>query len=235
MFTRLLLVLSILFGLTTAPPSSADPWLTECNVSFDNEFALTWVYAQARGTFAQHTGLSDDGGTEVCDPSEHLACWTYRQRCGSRGYVNVNEAPLGKYNHIHLMFEDPTLTCFASSGDDYGAGFGRMAGDSCVAADWKNEPRFVAGHTADHFIRIWVADRVSHMPRSFHIASIRIRGPADGEVWFRKTDGTWWYWPRLGPGRWNLSAWAWHITDLYVRAADGSGTSVSFDEVVVRN
>lgn len=229
--SRILAIVVMLHGL----PAAAHSWLAECNIGFDNEFALTWNYAQARGTFAQHTGLSGDGTPEVCDPLEHIACWTYRERCGSRGYVNVEEVPLGRYNHFHLMFEDPTLVCFADNGDGLGAGFGRGTIGSCTAADWKTEPRFAAGHTADHFMRVWVEDRVTHAPRIFDVASIRIRGPMDGEVWFKKSDGGWWYWPRLAPGRWNLSAWAWEITDLYVRAAAGSTTSVSFDDVVVRN
>jgi hypothetical protein len=216
--------------------SHAHPWLAECNIAFDNEFALKWNFRQARGTFAQHTGLSASGTPELCDPAVHAACWTYRERCGSRGYVNVEEAPIGRYAHFHLMFEDPSLTCFADPGDGLGAGFGRPGpGGSCVAADWKREPRFAAGHTPDHFMRLWVEDRVTRAPRLFDVVSIVIRGPADAEVWFRKTDGSWWYWPRLGPNNWNLSAWTWEITDLYVRAAAGAGTSVSFDNVVVRN
>lgn len=218
-----------------ASTANAHSWLAECNIGFDNEFALRTTYAQARATFASHTGLSESGESEVCDPDQHVACWTYRQRCGSRGYVNVQEAPLGKYNHFHLSFEDASLTCFAEGDDGLGSGFGRESGSNCVAADWKNEPRVAAGHEAKHFMRVWVEDRVTHQPRIFDVASIRILGPADGEVWFRKADGSWWYWPRLGPGRWNLSAWAWEIRDLYVRAADGEGTSVSFDDVVVRN
>jgi hypothetical protein len=230
-------ILLVAFAVVMMSVSSihAHSWLAECNIGFDNQFALQWNYAQARGTFAQHTGLSASGDPEVCDSTEHIACWTYRQRCGSRGYVNVQEAPLGTYGHFHLMFEDSTLTCFADGGDGLGAGFGRETTGGCVAADWKSEPRFAAGHEEKHFMRIWVEDRVTHDPRIFDVASIRVRGPADAQVWFRKADGSWWYWPRLGPGRWNLSAWTWEITDLYVRAADGEGTSVSFDDVVVRN
>lgn len=225
----------LVVGCLSTSPANAHSWLAECNIGFDNEFALRWNYAQARGTFAQHTGLSAAGKPEVCDPTRHIACWSYRERCGSRGYVNVEEAPLGRYNHFHLMFEDPTLACFADPGDGLGAGFGRGTFESCTAADWKREPRFAAGHEESHFIRVWVEDRVTHDPRVFDVASIRIRGPAAGQVWFRKIDGSWWYWPRLAPGWWNLSAWAWEITDLYVRAANGEGTSVAFDDVVVQN
>jgi hypothetical protein len=235
MTIRVFFIVCAVLGWVAASPAGAHSWLAECNIGFDNEFALRWNYAQARGTFAQHTGLGVDGEPEVCNPDTHIACWTYRERCGSRGYVNVEEAPIGKYNHFHLMFEDGSLTCFADPGDGYGAGYGRPGSGSCVPADWKNEPRFAAGHKPDHFMIIWVEDRVSHTPRSFDVASIRIRGPVDGEVWFRKTDGSWWYWSRLAPGRWNLSAWAWDITALYVRASAGEPTSVSFDDVVVRN
>jgi len=84
-------------------------------------------------------------------------------------------------------------------------------------------------------MRVWVEDRVTHVPINFDVASIRIRGSADAQVWFRKIDGSWWYWPRLAPGRWDLREHTWDITDLYVRASEGEGTSVSFDDVVVRN
>ena len=232
---RYILNVALMGCILFVSPLNAHPWLAECDIAFDNEFALRWNYSEARATFAVHTGLSDEGEAEVCDSDEHIACWTYRERCGSRGYVNVQEAPIGRYNHFHLMFEDASLACFADPGDGLGAGYGRQTGSGCVAADWKKEPRFAAGHEPTHFMRVWVEDRVTHDPRSFDVASIRILGPADGQVWFKKTDNSWWYWPRLTPGRWNLSAWAWDITDLYVRSADDGGTSVSFDNVVVRN
>lgn len=216
-----------------AAPARAHDWLAECSIKFDNEFALTWVHVNARATFAMHTGLNGAGGTEVCN-SSHAACWTYRERCGSRGYVNVEEAPTGRYNHFHLMFESDGLDCFVDS-DGMGAGIGRSDGSVCTPADWKREPRFAAGHAEDHLIKVWIEDRVTHEPRIFDIASIRVRGPAAAEVWFQKSDGSWWYWPSLAPKRWNLSEYTWDIRALYVKAATGSGTSVSFDDVVVRN
>jgi hypothetical protein len=232
---KTILLFLFAFPAVTAPALAHD-WLAECNIKFDNEFALTWVHVNARGTFAMHTGLSASGATEQCNAS-HAACWTYRERCGSRGYVNVEEAPAGRYNHFHLMFEDPTLAtspCFADS-DGRGAGFGRMSGGVCVPADWKREPRSAAGHTEDHLMKVWIDDRVTHAPRIYDVVSIRVLGPAPAQIWFQKEDGSWWYWPSLAPGRWNLSAYTHDIRALYVRAAPGSGTSVSFDDVVVRN
>lgn len=227
------IIFSFTAGLTL--PSAADDWLAECNIKFENTFALTWVYANARATFAVHTGLADDG-TQPCDPS-NIACWTYRERCGSRGYVNVEEAPLGTYNHIHLMFEDDDLAltpCFVDP-DGEGAGYGYGTGSDCTAADWKTEPRFVAGHTPDHLIKVWVEDRVTHEPRTFGVASIRVLGPMNAEIWFQNADGSWWYWPSLAPKKWDLRQYTVDIRALYVKAAEGSGTSVSFDNVVVRN
>jgi hypothetical protein len=222
--------------LLIGAPAQAHVWLDECKIQFDNEFALTWVHVNARATFAVHTGLNGSGQTEACNAS-HLACWTYRERCGIRGYVNVEEAPVGTYNHFHLMFEDAALSagpCFVDP-DGRGAGYGRPSGSGCTAADWKHEPRFAAGHTSDHFMKVWIEDRVTHDPRIFDIASIRVRGPAAAEIWFQKSDNSWWYWPSLAANRWNLSAYTVDIKALYVKAAAGSGTSVSFDDVVVRN
>jgi hypothetical protein len=234
------LIGAVAIGVLTTSGAIAHSWLAECTIRFDNEFALTWVYGQARATFASHTGLSATGKPEVCDPAKHIACWTYRERCGSRGYVNVEEAPIGRYGHFHLSFENPALNnnatlCFVDPGDGFGSGFGSQSGTTCTAVDWKREPRHASGHEESHFIRLWVEDRVTHASINFDVASIRIRGPAAGQVWFRKTDGRWWYWPRLAPGNWNVSAWTWDITDLYVRAAAGEGAPVFFDDVVVRN
>lgn len=219
-----------------APPTHAHDWLAECTIRFDNEFALTWILQNARATFASRTGLNSADQAELCNPS-HIACWTYRERCGSRGYVNVEEAPAGRYNHFHLMFEDEILStkpCFADP-DGRGSGMGRPSGSGCVPADWKREPRFAAGHAPDHFMKVWVEDRVTHQPRVFDIASIRVRGPMSAEIWFQKIDGSWWVWRSLAPNRWDISAYAFDIQGLYIRATAGSGTSVSFDDVVVRN
>lgn len=234
-FTRLKAAACFILMSFTVPVYAHD-WLAECSIRFDNEFALRWVHANARATFAVHTGLDASGATEVCTAS-HTACWIYRERCGSRGYVNVEEAPTGRYGHFHLMFEDTVLAgfpCFVDP-DGRGAGVGRGSPSACTAADWKREPRFAAGHSEDHFIKVWVEDRVSGAPRIFDIASIRVRGPASAEIWFQKEDGSWWFWPSLDARRWNLSEHAFNIRALYVRAAAGSGTSVSFDDVVVRN
>ena len=52
---------------------SAHPWIAECNIGFDNEFALRNILDQARNTFAVETGLTS-GELAACDPDEHAAC-----------------------------------------------------------------------------------------------------------------------------------------------------------------
>lgn len=224
-----------ILAVTVTLPAHAHEWLAECTIRFDNEFALSNLYAQARGGYAVSTGLGASDKLEQCTGS-HAACWYYRERCGSRGYVNVDEHPDARYGHFHLGFEDPELACFAPTTDGYGSGYGRgKMGGPCVAADWKREPRVAAMHDARHLARIWVDDRVTHAPRIFDVASIFVRGTVAAEVWFQKNDGSWWVWRSLSPGRWDLSEYANDIRGLYIRAVSGAPTSVSFDDIVVRN
>src|SRR5215475_7731363 len=184
--------------------SSAHNWLAQCDIAFANQFALSNVYVQARATFASYTRLSPGGQLELCDPAKHGGCWTYRERCGLRGYVNVEEKPrivkrkvptnqqgvykivLAElyYGHFHLTFEDPTLTRFAAGADGLGAGFGRQMGNTCVPADWKSEPRTASTHDSDETLRVWVEDSGTHSPRIFDVASINIRGTVAAQVWF---------------------------------------------------
>lgn len=239
MKTRLLIVLAAMVwvasGLGSSNTALAHGYLAQCVIGFDDQFALQNVYAQARTTFAYHTG-ADETGNDLCDESAHGMCWTYRERCGSRGYVRVQEAPNRQYDHFHLSFEDDALTCFAENGDGLGKGFGRPMNDgSCAPANWKREPRFVSSHTAEHLIHIWVEDQETHKPRIFELASIHIKGAMSARIWYKKSDGKWYFWSTLAPGRWNLSGYLWDITDVMIRAADGSGSSVSFDDVVIRN
>lgn len=50
--TLLLCATVILGGLLLAStPANAHDWLGDCVVDFDNTFALTYIYGQARGNF----------------------------------------------------------------------------------------------------------------------------------------------------------------------------------------
>jgi hypothetical protein len=209
-------------GLGLAGRAAAHSWLGECRVYFDNEFALEHSYAQARTTFALRTGSSPTGEPEVCDTAVHQACWVYRHRCFSN-YINVDDMT---YGHFHLSFEDPDLTCFADPGDGGGAGFGRMSGSACIPANWGSEPRYLQSHLPDHWIKIWMEDRVTHQPRVFDLPEIYVSGDKAIQFWFKRTDGSWWCWQELGPRkRWKLEEWAHDLIEVRVRGSAGAGTA----------
>lgn len=219
-----------LFGSTRT--ARAHAWLGECVVDFDNTFALTWVLAQARATFAVPTGMSPSGDLEACDPTRHIACWTYRHRC-FRNYINV--APMN-YGHFHLSFEDPSLTCFADPGDGYGAGFGTPSGGGCVAADWRHEDRILQSHTQDHWIKIWLEDRVTHTPRVFDIPYIWVAGDKPIKFYFKKTDGSWWVWNKLDPGFiWFLGNWAFNVMEVRIRGSGEGLQAYTIGSFVIRD
>ena len=216
------LCLTVAFSglLLAAPPAEAHNWLGDCLVDFDNTFALTNIYGQARGNFGVSTGINASGDLEVCDPSTHQACWTYRHRCFSN-YINVDDMT---YGHIHLTFESPSLLtpCFVDPGDGPGAGYGRPVGDDCVAADWIHEPRTLGAHGKDHWIKIWMEDRVTHQPRVFDLPIIRVTGTEPIQFWFRKTDGSWWYWSDLAPNPWLVGGWVYDVTEVRIRGAQAA-------------
>lgn len=235
LFTLIALLLSLCSVLQPANTALAHDYSAQCVIGFDNQFSIRNVYAQARATFAYNTAATTEGNV-LCEDSSDRSCWTYREKCGKRSYVRVQEAPIGQYKHFHLAFEDQSLSCFADNGDGLGTGFGRTDADgSCTAANWAAEPRFVAGHTAEHLLHIWLEDQTTQKPRPFELASIRIRGTMNAKIWYRKSDGKWYYWDSLAPGRWNLSAYLWDITEVMIQAAQGSTTSVAFDDLVIRH
>ena len=127
----LLLCVTVILGglLLASTPANAHDWLGDCVVDFDNTFALTYIYGQARGNFGYPTGIDNSGELQTCNAT-HQACWTYRHRCFGN-YINVDDMT---YGHIHLVFDSPSLLtpCFVDPGDGPGAGFGRNVGDDCI-------------------------------------------------------------------------------------------------------
>lgn len=212
-------------GLGLAGRAAAHDWLGECRVNFDNEFALEHVYAQARTTFGVRTGLAPTGETETCDPGVHGTCWLYRHRCFSN-YINLDDMT---YGHVHLSFEDPSLTCFADPGDGAGAGFGRMSGATCVPVNWGSEPRYLQSHRPDHWMRIWLENRVTHEPTVFDLPEIYVSGDKAIQLWFKRTDGSWWCWEELGPRkRWQLEEWAHDLVEVRIRGSASAGSAGAY-------
>lgn len=216
----------LVLGAALAKTAVAHNWLGECDVSFDNPFALEHVYAQARTSFSVPTGLSPSGDMEPCDTSAHQACWNYRHRC-AQNYINVEDM---NYGHFHLSFEnaaltDPATMCFADPGDGYGSGFGKKSGSNCLPVNWGAEPRYLQSHWQDHWIKVWMEDRVSHQPRVFDMSEIYVGGTEPIQFWFKRADGTWYCWRELGPRkRWRIKQWAHDMVEVRIRGvSDGAG------------
>ncbi|MBP8202059.1 MAG: hypothetical protein KBE28_16000, partial [Nitrospira sp.] len=91
----LLLFTTVLLGglLPASTPAEAHDWLGDCVVDFDNTFALTYIYGQARGNFGYPTGIDNSGELQPCNAT-HQACWTYRHRCFGN-YINVDDMTYG--------------------------------------------------------------------------------------------------------------------------------------------
>jgi hypothetical protein len=228
--------------LATLSPSAglAHSYTGECTVDFDNLFALTHTYQNARNTFASSTGLAPDGTLQVCAP-ENIACWTYRHRCGSN-YINIDDD--SGYGHYHLSFSHPGFdgSCgFSDPGDGGGAGmmkkvtFGALPpwfpGISiCVVPTWKTEPRVLNTHDSAQWISIFVESSATHLPKVFDLTTISIGGSIPIQFWFHTTSGQWWYWSSLNPGNRDLSAWVHDVDEVRIRAANGQVGPVTINQ-----
>lgn len=204
-----------------------------CTVNFDDRAALSQVFAQARGTFASETARSPAGALVLCDPRMHSDCWTWRQHC-ARNDVNVENID---YSHFHLMMERGTA-CFGlpDPGDGYGPGFGRMVDGTCVAVDWADTERILASHARDHWIRIWVGDAGTQAPAYFDMESVWVLPGQAVQLWFRKRDGTWWFWPELpAAGVWSIGDWVRDVSEVRVTGAGSGRAAYSIGAFVIRD
>lgn len=216
-------------GLLASAPSSGLAQVGQCLVNFDNLFALTNTYAQARSTFAVPTAAGPEGGLRQCADND-VACWIFRHRC-VRNYVELEDA--SNYNHFHLSFTDPGFsgTCgFEDPRDGFGAGMKKRVGEACVTPDWAREPRMVNTHDNAHWLRFWMSDPETRAPAVFGMQTIRIGDWAPVELWFHNTDDEWWYWDELAPNWWDVSRWMQNVDEVRFRAADGSLMPVAIED-----
>lgn len=69
---------------------------------------------------------------------------------------------------------------------------------------------------------------------NFNLTQINVSGTVPITLWFKAANGSWWYWPSLGPGRWNLPGAA-NIQEFHIRAASGLSTdNYSIDDIQVK-
>jgi hypothetical protein len=206
----------------------------QCLVNFDDEGALSQIYAQARSTLAYKTGRSPSGQLQMCDPSKHSDCWTYRQRC-SRSDVNLDT--IGQ-THFHLSMETG-IECYTlpDPGDGLGRGFGKLVDFKCTDVDWTKTPRVLSSHDQNQWVRIWVSHTESRAPMYFDMESISVLPDASIQLWFRKRDGTWWFWPELKAGNtWNLREHVRDVSEVRIRGAkSGRASSYVIGSVVIRD
>lgn len=216
-----------------ARPDGGNP-KHQCLVNFDDEAALSQIMGQARSTVAHKTGRASSGQLQMCDPSKHNDCWTYRQRC-SRHDVNLDS--IGQA-HFHLSMETG-IECYTlpDPGDGLGRGFGKLVEWKCMNVDWAKTPRILASHDLNQWIRIRISDGENHAPTYFDMESIRLLPDTPIQLWFRKRDGTWWFWEELKTGRtWNLGEWVRDVSEVRVRGARaGRASSYIIDSFVVRD
>jgi hypothetical protein len=215
-----------------ARPDAGNP--QQCLVNFDDEGALTQILGQARSTVALKTGRAPSGQLQMCDPSKHSDCWTYRQRC-SKHEVNVDS--LG-HAHFHLSMETG-IECYTlpDPGDGLGRGFGKLVEWKCTHVDWAQTPRVLSSHDLNQWIKVWVSDAENHAPTYFDLESIRVLPDTSIQLWFQKRDGTWWFWPELTSGRtWNIREWVRDVSEVRLRGTRaGRASSYIIDSLVVRD
>ncbi|MDF0673031.1 MAG: hypothetical protein P0120_01635 [Nitrospira sp.] len=206
----------------------------QCLVNFDDEGALGQIYARARSTLAFKTGRSPSGQLQLCDPSKNGDCWTYRQRC-ARSDINVDT--IG-HTHFHLNLERG-IECYTlrDPGDGLGRGFGKLVNFKCTEVDWAKTPRVLSSHDQNQWIKVWVSHTENRAPTYFDMESIQVLPDTSIQLWFRKRDGTWWFWPELkADSTWNIRAHVRDVSEVRIRGAtSGRASSYVIGSLVVRD
>jgi hypothetical protein len=69
---------------------------------------------------------------------------------------------------------------------------------------------------------------------NFDLTQIKVKGTVPITLWFKAANDTWWYWPSVGPGWWNLPG-AGNIKEFHIRAASGlTNDKYSIDDIQVK-
>ncbi|TKB62671.1 MAG: hypothetical protein E8D48_07805 [Nitrospira sp.] len=215
-----------------ARPNGSSP--QQCLVNFDDESALEHIYSQARSTLAYRTSRIGFGPLQTCDPSKHSDCWTYRQRC-SKHDINVDTIGL---THFHLSME-AGIECYTlpDPGDGLGRGFGKLVDFKCTEVDWAKTPRVLSSHDQNQWVKIWVSNPENRAPTYFDMESIQVLPDTSIQLWFRKRDGTWWFWPDLKAGNtWNIREHTRDVSEVRIRGTKaGRASSYVIGSLVIRD
>jgi hypothetical protein len=215
-----------------ARPNGSNP--QQCLINFDDEGALEHIYAQARSTLAYRTSRIGFGPLQMCDPSKHSDCWAYRQRC-PRSDVNFDTIGL---THFHLSMENG-IECYTlpDPGDGLGRGFGKLVDFKCADVDWTKTPRVLSSHDQNQWVKLWVSPIENRAPMYFDMESIQVLSDTAIQLWFRKRDGTWWFWPELKAGNtWTVREHVRDVSEVRIRGARaGRASSYVIGSVIIRD
>jgi len=215
----------------------------QCLISFDDTFALSNVYAQARTHFGFETKFNTSTNRyEQCDSAadDWQNCWVYRERCNSSTFY-VNAWPWSSANHFHMFFDSPVLqnpTCHCDPGDGYGDGFGMSGGPGhCITNScpiWGEATRkSIYPHTSDDWAFIWMEQNGDKTQHTFTMKDITIGGTKSVELWYEKTDGTTWGWDELPPGYYVLYATDAKAVWINTAGSAASGPPEIVDYIIV--
>ena len=113
--------------------------------------------------------------------------------------VNVDTIGL---THFHLSMETG-IECYTlpDPGDGLGRGFGKLVDFKCTDVDWAKTPRVLSSHDQNQWVKVWVSNPENRAPTYFDMESISVLPDTSIQLWFRKRDGTWWFWPELKAGK----------------------------------
>lgn len=243
--------LAMALGLITLSAGRAHAYGITCD--FSDPLALSRLVGQARATFAQWTKSNGSGGLAGCSGPYEAGCTQWMQDglysiYGVYGVLRV-EAP--DYQHFHLGFQDPAITCIyghPNPDDGYGDGFGRgpNSPNACQAADWGHENRTLAPHDGSKSISVWVEGIkrqfsfsgtrwVSTGPRLFDLVSFNNKSDVPVTLRVKWYDGQWYDLPNLPRGVNNVGWWAYSISEArFVRSTPGYEVFV-LDDIVTNN
>ena len=220
--------------LLQARPQASLPY--DCSVDFSDFNALNAIPEQAYATAGPP--------------------WWFQSCGGSFGNYAVVR-PL-VYGHMHVGFEDRTISCLSSNGT-----FGREQPDGICSPNGIThvlEPRYVSSHWGNEQLHLYVVNQYTN-PKDPYSDSTHDKKPFDFKrlrvlstpvrVCYKKvqevagpwiaspdvhqsgsTPGVWLCWNQLSAGLWDLSAFATHVREVKITATDGI-SAFEIDDILI--
>ena len=222
-------------ALAAAPAGAVSNY----TISFDDHEALSWVYAQARDTFAYWTTQRPDGKLQISASSpssnppgppyeyDDWTRWDYSQRIGTNGSTWFDVFPY-ELSHYHLDFEDQSYQTCPNEGnpnDGYGYGLMKKVNGQCVLpADYAAEHRYLKMHQAGEWITMSAQSMSTGQYQAFHANSIQLVGPANEQrgntvplqAWGLGTDGSWYSQKQIGVRQGGSTYTGWYVINFSI-------------------